>query len=311
MYDSSTRLLCPSDMEPLNTSPYKRIYKQIIASERIDHIYLRVSKTQAITLKYALDVCNYYCNDQLNNITTVKYFPLNKITGILEEPAMLQQYKIMQNNPTIESYTYGFMNTLLTNLFKVQDGYIVSPQSKQVDGEADFLVSYKGKVVVVVESNALNGKYTGTAAHIQAVEYANTNKRFASVFVVVNKGEYISIGLYVEDFHNINRLKKKSTFFDGFIGLEVNNNLNVKPMQQLNIFYPQLRFYKAWDNKEHNACIYTLFDFMKNQIDKGGPNAQCLDFGPKFLVDRSDGAVYFKKGEKHNRWNYNYQRCKY
>ena len=36
---------------------------------------------------------------------------------------------------------------------------------------------------------------------------------------------------------------------------------------------------------------------MKSQINNGGPNPGCLDFGSKYIVDPTNGAVSVKKGQ--------------
>lgn len=92
----------------------------------------------------------------------------------------------------------------------------------------------------VIESKTLDAKnHPFTHLYAQATEYANTNKSFEHVFIIVNKGDYISFALYVQDFHSLNKFKRKGILFDGYIGLQVDKDLNVKPVPQLNVFEPQ------------------------------------------------------------------------
>ena len=205
IYNSSTHLLLPCNMKDLKTSPFERINKQIMESTYSKQIYVRVSKNQAIRLTDALTQCSKNLNLQISHPYTVKDFPSTVKTGVLETEAMKQEFELMQYKSKTESFTYGFMNMLLNSYFKAEDGYIVVPQSKQVTGEIYFLVKKKlGKIVVVIESKAADGHYSAGKTYIQGIEYANTNWTSESVFIIVNKGEFISIGLYVQDFHTIN-----------------------------------------------------------------------------------------------------------
>lgn len=47
-----------------------------------------------------------------------------------------------------------------------------------------------------------------------------------------NKGPYISIGIYCEDFHVANQeyFNKKYHHFDGYVGLDTDEDFKVKPV---------------------------------------------------------------------------------
>jgi hypothetical protein len=53
---------------------------------------------------------------------------------------------ISNDNSTKETYTYGFMNSLLNKYFPLDKGFIVVPQSSETQGQPDFIVKCRGEV---------------------------------------------------------------------------------------------------------------------------------------------------------------------
>ena len=289
-YDKSTHLIIPQNYV---VNADSGVYKQLAKFKNSKDIYVRVSKDMAERLSNLKTHCTKTLNLQ-KQIYLVKNFPMSPVSGIIDTEAMKTELKLMNKNTTNESVTYGFMNMLLTYYFNTDDGYIVAPQSKETSGEADFVVKKDGYVVCVVESKALDAKnYPFTHLYAQAVEYANTNHGYENVFVIVNKGDYISFGMYVPDFHSSNNFKMKSTLFDGYIGLQVNSNLRVKPVPQLNVFEPQHKLYRAGHGIEQNKSIYTLLDYVKKKTIKG-IDPRILDFRPHVIDD--SGGLFLNRG---------------
>lgn len=193
----------------------KGVYKQIESFKGSENIYVRVSKGGAELLSYFKMHCTKALNRQ-KELYLLKNFPNVHIHGIIDTPAMRHELQLMKNNPKVESYTYGFMNTLLVYHFKASDGYIVCPQSKRAAGEVDLIIKKDGNVVCVVGYKALDANnYPFTHLYAQATQYANTNTSSTSVFVIVKKGDYFSFGVYIEDFHSIKKFKMKSILFHG------------------------------------------------------------------------------------------------
>ena len=79
-----------------------------------------------------------------------------------------------------------------------------------------------------------------------------------NVFTIVNKGAFISFGIYIQDFHTINNFNKKRILFNGYIGLQVYKNLDVKPIQQTNVFELKHKLYKAGLSCEQDKSIYSV-----------------------------------------------------
>lgn len=289
-YDDSTKLIILKTYDNIESS--RGIYKQIEKFKR--DVFVRISKDGAAKLSNLKTHCTKALDIQ-KDLFLVKGFPNTPVHGIIDTKAMQGELSLMNKHTTIESYTYGFMNMLLTDYFKASDGYVVSPQSKEADGEADFIVKKDGQVVVVVESKALDAKnYPFTHLYAQATEYANTNHSFTSVFVIANKGDYISFGQYVEDFHSSNKFKKKSILFDGYIGLQVHNDLSVKAVPQLNVFEPQHKLYKAGHSWEQNRSIYTCLEYIKSK--KNHVSSDSIDLG-SHKIDEGGGISKFNIGD--------------
>lgn len=240
------------------------------------------------------------CTKTLNlqkNLYLVKNFPMTPVHGIIDTPAMRYELKLMNQNTIDESLTYGYMNTLLTDFFKASDGYIVCPQSRKAAGQADFIIKKDGCVVCVVESKALDAKaYPFTSLYAQPTEYANTNDSITNVFLIVNKGDYLSFGVYLEDFHTMKKFKRKSILFDGYIGLQVHKDLSVKPVPQLNVFEPQHKLYKASHSLQQNKSIYTSLEYMKKISKDKRIDPRSLDFCTQKLDDMG-GIIYFGAGK--------------
>ena len=238
------------------------------SAENLSHLKMHCTKALDIQKELAL----------------VKNFPNTHVNGIIDIKAMKDELLLMNKHTTDESYTYGFMNMLLTHYFNASGGYVVCPQSKEAAGLSDFIIKKDGDVVAIVESKALNAKnYPFTHLYAQATEYANTNNSFTSVFVIVNKGDCLSFGVDVEDFHSMNKFKKKSILFDGFIGLQVHEDLSVKPVPQLNVFEPQHKLYEAGHSWKQDKSIYTSLEYIKS--NKNDINPKFLDFGPQKVDD--------------------------
>ena len=150
---------------------------------------------------------------------------------------------ISNDNSTKETYTYGFMNSLLNKYFPLDKGFIVVPQSSETQGQPDFIVKYRGEVWAVVESKALNGKYSWTDIYTQATEYANRNHPSEVCYVITNKGTYISFGKFTQDFHSMNGYHKTYLYW-WIYRLEADTNFSVKPVPQRNTIQPQHRLYQ-------------------------------------------------------------------
>ncbi|WP_431999073.1 hypothetical protein [Streptomyces fungicidicus] len=196
---------------------------------------------------------------------------------------MQDELCLADKNRNLESFTYGFMNTLLNKFFREEDGYIVVPQSKETEGEVDFLLKKDGKVVAIVESKAYRGNYSLTHLYAQAIQYAETNHHSKDVFIIVNKGRFISFGQYTRYFHSSNNLGSKNFFFDGYIGYEMDKDLKIYPIPQRNTFHPQHKMYKLGRSNEHNLAIYRCLQHIRSF--NGKPNNARLYFGPDYKVD--------------------------
>jgi len=90
----------------------------------------------------------------------VQGFPTVPFNSPFNSKTLMDELDLMNRNPTIESYTYGFTNTLLSSIFKPEGGYIIVTQSKETEGEPDFIIKRYGRVIAIVESKALKGKYS-------------------------------------------------------------------------------------------------------------------------------------------------------
>lgn len=127
-FDESSKILLPSGLE-INTD--NSIIKQINQAKLGRNILIKTSQRGAQYLSILKNNCTIYLNSQENNLRLVKNFSKIDIKNdILNCPTMKVEIENMNNNAKTESYTYGFMNMLLTQFFKLEEGYIVSPQSK-------------------------------------------------------------------------------------------------------------------------------------------------------------------------------------
>lgn len=291
-YDESTNLILPAKYS-INAD--EKVLKQLDNFKDSDNIYVRISNKGAALLSYMKGRCTNTLNRQFD-LFRVKDFPNSPAWGIIDTHAMQEELKLM-NIKKDESYTYGFMNMLLTYFFRAENGYIVSPQSKQTGGQVDFVVKRNNQVICVVESKGLAAKnYPLTHLYAQVTEYANTNHSLDHVFTIVNKGPFISFGIYIQDFHTINNFKRKCIFFDGYIGLQVDKNLSVKPVPQINVFAPNHKLYKAGDSFEQNKSIYTCLEYIEHHSND--IHAKFLDFGAKCIVDEEGGIDNIKKSAR-------------
>lgn len=106
-------------------------------------------------------------------------------------------------------------------------------------------------------------------------------------FIIVNKGPYMSFGVFILDFHTVNKFDRKFLPFDGYIGLQVNANLQVEPVPQQNTFELQHKSYKANHSYEQNKSIYESLNFIISHSAKGQVDIGSLDFGHRYTIDSS------------------------
>lgn len=245
-------------------------------------VYIQVSK------KGALGDVRYKISNALKiqyDTFKLKDFKATPKFGIADQISF--QYELYQSNkhPTKEAYTYGFINTLLSNFFRPEKGFIVVAQSSETDGNVDFLLKRNGKAWAVVKSKAKGAKYFLTQLYTQALNYAEFNHNSELCYVIVNKGTYISFGIYTADFHSMNKINK-FVFFDGYLGLESDN---VKPVPQRKPIELQHRLYKITNsgNIEQNRCVSNILEYMaRNKIDLSK-----LDWGPKHKTEYNGGIL--------------------
>lgn len=159
-----------------------------------------------------------------------------------------------------------------------------------------------------MESKALEGKYSYTNLYNQAVDYAKTCN-MEDVFVITNKGLYLSFGIYIQDFHSKNGFHNKGPIFDGYIGLECTSNLNVKTLAQLDVFSPQHRLYKLNHDYENSYCIMIILDYLKSHIiEHNGIERTKFSFGRRiaisyegFLIDKERVISTDERGDDYRK----------
>jgi len=109
-------------------------------------IYFEWLNSKVISFQELKGNCTNVLNVQQKNLLKVQNFPENinysEISYLYLKP-LLDAYTKTIENPKIEAYTYGWMNSILSHIFKAENGFLVEPQSKEAaDGEVDFLVKY-------------------------------------------------------------------------------------------------------------------------------------------------------------------------
>ena len=278
-------LLLPNDF---NLNKDGNILKQISDNGLNKVAFIKTTKNKALPLTYVKDKISRVLKKQLD-LFRVKDFPtLQQQTPVIwNSQTMRQELNLINAHPKDESLTYGYMNRILTTYFADADGYLVVPQGRLTQGEPDFIVKRHGRVAGIVESKALEGQYSFTDTYMQATEYANRNHHEEQVWVVIMKGPYASFGIFIPDFHSKNGFNTKFTFFDGYVGLQVDKTYKVLPIPQRNTIELQHRLYKFNNNNdaEQNICMHTL---LKHLSDRG-VDVKSLDWG-NHNVD-SDGDI--------------------
>nr|YP_009681533.1 hypothetical protein [Pseudocercospora fijiensis]QDO71954.1 hypothetical protein [Pseudocercospora fijiensis] len=286
-YSEEYGLLTPKSY---NLDYRSNVKKQL---DDIKDVYIRVSKNGALKISYVKFIMSNHLTNKFKIPSLVGFDHIPKF-NLMDYANFKHELYLSNKNPKLEAYTYGFMNSLLTEYFALKKGYVVVPQSKETEGEVDFLVKRFGKTVGVVESKALKGKYSFTDLYTQAIRYANNNFNFKPIYAIVNKGPYISFGIYYQDFHSSNSIIKY-TFFDGYIGLEADKNLKVRPVPQKNSVELHHKLYKLSSNVnnfdiEQNRCVSSILEYMErnenidlSKLDWGGKKGTTWDGGDKIF----------------------------
>ena len=107
----------------------------------------------------------------------------------------------------------------------------ISPQSKETKGEADFIVKKDGRIRIIVEYKAKNmDGYSFSELYNQAISYAEFNHYDEIVYIIINKGLYISFCIYMPDWQSDNNFTRKTTFYDGYIVLYIGSHGGVYPV---------------------------------------------------------------------------------
>lgn len=243
--------------------------------------YLRVADNKVISLSNlkgamtrSLGKNGDLSINNLDNLDTTRYVNVPYFYTSMDDAEFIRELNDSYIYPTLECHTYGFITNLLVDEFRMKNKeFTIVPQSGSVDGAVDFLLKKKGNIHAIIESKSLKGKYSLTELYFQAIEYANTNHDTTDVYVIINKGPYISFGLYSSDFHSANASKFHNKFhlFDGYVGLETDNNFRVKPVAQYDTVNVQHKLYKLNDDPEDRnqliACSAILSHIRLNNPD--------------------------------------------
>lgn len=114
-YNEGSRLIIPANY---SINPDRDVLKQIsnIASEKI---YVTISKKGAELLSYMKTQTSKALNRQLD-LFLVKDFTNRSVKGIIDTKAMQEELRQMNMNRKDKSYTYGFINMLLSFFSKLK-----------------------------------------------------------------------------------------------------------------------------------------------------------------------------------------------
>lgn len=136
----------------------------------------------------------------------------------------------------------------------------------------------------------MEGNYSLTDLYNQAIEYANTNVHSTQVYIIINKGPYISFGLYSHDFHitNNNKFSNKYNLFDGCIGLETDENFNVKVVPQFDTINLQHKLYKLSHDAENKNQLVASSAILKYTY-LNNPDVSKLNWGDGKYTDSHGG----------------------
>lgn len=246
-----------------------------------EKVYVKVSQDKAAILSDVRTSITNSLHAQMEkqliprNLPNLPNLP-NGTRTIITSGAIQRELDLMHNNPNKKFYTYGFVNALLSHFFTIDKDYIVVPQSGETVGEVDFLVKKGGTTCAVVESKALKSNYSLTHLYSQAIQYAEHNHHIEDCYVIAFKGNFLSFGIYYPDFHssNLDFFRKKYACFDGYLGLETDNQLNVRPMPQKDSVELQHRVYRLGNRDDYqNRSICEVFKYMaENQINLSSLN---------------------------------------
>ena len=260
IYNNSSKLILPNSYK---LNPDHGVYKQLENFKDANNIYVRVSKDKAALLSYLRTQCTKSLNTQRYDMFSVKGFPNIYRKTVLDLDIMMKRKEVINTYDKMESPTYGYLNELLHDIFNVNDGYMIDPQSERTNGIVDFTIEKDGDIICVIEAKSLNGNYSFTQLYTQAIEYANANISCVNVHVIVMKGDLLSFGMYIQDFHTTNSFCKKSILFDGYLGVQVHKDLSVQVVPQMNVWEPQHKLYWAGHNNEQNTSIYRCLEEIR------------------------------------------------
>lgn len=114
-YNEGSRLIIPANY---SINPDRDVLKQIsnIASEKF---YVTISKKGAELLSYMKTQTSKALNRQLD-LFLVKDFTNRSVKGIIDTKAMQEELRQMNMNRKDKSYTYGFINMLLSFFSKLK-----------------------------------------------------------------------------------------------------------------------------------------------------------------------------------------------
>jgi len=243
------------------------VLKQLTKQNLNEKCFFKISDTRAMPLKTIKSFCTRTLNKQFNLFKIPNVPRSNSITD-MDHPAFCMELDLMNHNPNKEAHTYGVMNTLLASYFPLREGFVVVPQSVETDGEVDFLIKHMGVIRCVVECKSEKGGYSLTQAYSQGIQYANNNRHVDDCYVIINKGPFISVGAFIQDYHSSHpdgSYSNKAIMFDGYIGLEVGPT-GVKPVGQKNTIYPQHKLYKMGTSEENSDILSLLLHVKNNNI---------------------------------------------
>lgn len=187
-----------------------------------------------------------------------------------------------------EGETTMLYTSILAEIFKLKDGFLIGPENRNIGGVADVVINKHNAPFVHVEYKSLDGAgFCSLLAQAKKYLYMHNLFTVDGMFGIYAKGNLVSFFLINEHGHSDKGYLLKGPMYNGMFGLYVDlEERLIKILPQENTYYPQYLTYDM-DTNEGYIRAELIGKFMS--LHKTPPAIELNKYSNRFeFVEETD-----------------------
>jgi NADH-ubiquinone oxidoreductase chain 3 len=279
--------------------------------------YLKISRSNCLPLDLIRSHAAIYCNEQIGSTRfkglTIPSEYINNVNNYFLERDGYTNVKIANNTIDFltkssgspqEAYTATrtFYHKVLEHYFITENNKyaIINNHERENPVKSDINLIHNGKRVVIVYIDPRLEPVRITDAIAKSVAYARRHN-LNNIFTLIFMKNFITSGYINPGWHKLNGIYKP-IFWDGFLGVEINEKGNLSFIKQINSFYPQCRIYNIFTHyHDHPVLAHILLHNIRNfSWDQENINSISINYVPKENIEENPSWGHWDKFIKEN-----------